>query len=370
MNDLADLFTGLVFFGTGGGGKADAGLALLEAHFGRDWMPRFTDPAMLPDETIVAATIVIGGRDPVEDMPAAERKRLGLPADDLPIAERFARSIAALSRHLPRPIGALAVVELGSLAMAVTLIAADRLGLPVLDGDCTGRSIPELGLTKMDLVGQSVSPICLVDRFGGETIVSGRVGAAMADRMARQLSRAVLGRGLAATAYPAELRDFSRGLVTGSVQQAWRVGRILRGDGSIEGRLLDLFQQTGGRLICRVKAERTHWRNLEPYAFRELDYNMAGLGEHAGAEIRVFVKNEHHAVWINETLVTSSPDVIAVLDATDLRPLTTLGEVTDGLEVLVVAMPALDDGWRTEAGRKLLGPRRFDIDADAVLIVN
>ena len=117
--------------------------------------------------------------------------------------------------------------RLAPVVAAATLIAADRLSLPLLGADCTGRSIPELGLTKMDLVGLSVTPVAFVDRFGGETTISGSIGAAMADRLARQMSRAVRGRGPAAIAYPARLSDFTEGLVTNSIVNAWDVGRIL-----------------------------------------------------------------------------------------------------------------------------------------------
>lgn len=368
MKELAKLFEGLVFYGTGGGGRAEAGLVLLDTHFGTDWTPTFTEPADLPGDAMVAATIVIGGRDPVDDVSSAERKTLGLPEQDLGLADRFVQSIEAMGRHLARPVEALAVVELGSLATAATLIAADRLSLPVLNADCTGRSIPELGLTKMDLVGRSATPVTLVDRFGGEVTISGSTGAAMADRLSRQVSRAVRGRGLAAIAYPGRLRDFSEGLVKNSILTAWNVGRILGGPQPVEQRLKDLLHFTGGRVVCRAQARETRWRSLEPYGFREFDYLLDGRGEHAGRDVRIFVKNEHHAVWIGETMTASSPAIIAVLDAKDLRPLTTLGDVTDGLEVLVVVCPALDDQWRGEAGHALLGPCRFDLDQDAVTI--
>lgn len=356
---LADLFRGLVFYGTGGGGRAEPGLALLRAHFGAGWTPRFTRPADLAPDAHACATIVIGGRDPDDDIPPELRATLGLPGVDLSIAERFARAVRALERASGVTIAALVVVELGSLAMAATLIAADMLGKAVLDGDGTGRSIPELGLAKLDLVGLSPAPAALVDRFGNETVLLETASAAMADRLARQLNASVWGRGLACAGYLGPIGTVSRGLVPGSVILAREVGAILGADAPSEQRLAALFARLGGRQLFEGVATAVDWRSAEPYRFRDLDYHFAGIGADAGARLRIWVKNEHHLAWRDGALVASSPDPIAVLDRASLEPLTTLGDVTAGREVIAVIVPAIDDIWRTPEGRERLGPRRL-----------
>jgi DUF917 family protein len=189
----------------------------------------------------------------------------------------------------------------------------------------------------------------------------------MADRMSRHISRAVMGRGLGAVVYPAPLAGFSRGLVGGSIAAAWEAGRILRGAGPVATRLDALLARTGGTLIARARAGETDWRSREPYSFRELDYRMTGLDAQEGRDLRIFVKNEHHVVWMDGVPVATSPDIIAVLDGATLLPLTTLGDVEAGQDVFVVACPALDDCWRSPEGLALLGPRRFGIDADPVV---
>ena len=362
--DLDDLFRGLVFYGTGGGGRAASGLALLRAHFDAGWMPHFTDPATLPPEALACATIVLGGRDPDEDVSAVERRALGLPETDLPMGQRFACSVRALERSTGTHVTALAVVELGSLAMAATLIAADLLDKVVLDCDCTGRSIPELGMSKMDLVGASPAPAAMVDRFGGETVLLRAPSAAMADRLARQISHAVWGRGLACTGYLQPVSGFLRGTVSGSVAAAARAGALLGGSAPPSERLQAFLAATGGRVMFEGIAGPTKWRSQKPYQFRELDYHLDGSGPDAGRRLRVWVKNEHHMVWRDEILVASSPNPIGVLDAATLDPLTTLGDVTPGRAVLVVATSALDPIWATAPGIALLGPKRFGFDTD------
>lgn len=366
--DLQDLFCGLVFYGTGGGGRAEAGLSLLHAHFGEDWTPEFTDPADLHPNAYACATIVIGGRDPDEDVRSQQRAELGLPTTDLAMPERFARAVRALERSIGREIAALAVVELGSLAMAATLVAADMLGKLVLDCDGTGRSIPELGLAKLDLVGLSPAPAALVDRFGNETVLLRTAGAAMTDRLGRQLSAAVWGRGLACAGYLGSIAELTAGLVPGSVAKAAAVGAILAGEAPSEHRLAALFERTGGKRLFSGTSVATHWRSAEPYRFRELEYEFSGTGEDAGRSFRIWVKNEHHLVWRGGELIASSPDPIAVLDRTSLEPLTTLGDVQPGKDVIAVAVPALDPIWRSPEGLRLLGPQRFGFDLPPVVL--
>lgn len=361
---LENLFRGLVFYGTGGGGRAEPGLALLRAHFGPGWMPRFTAPAELPAGAHACATIVIGGRDPVDDMPDALRAALGAAGPDLAMPLRFARAIQALERATGTEIAALAVVELGSLAMAATLVAADLLGKAVLDCDGTGRSIPELGLAKLDLAGLAPAPAALVDRFGNETVLLKTQGAAMTDRLARQINAAVYGRGLACAAYLAPIGSFAAGLVPGSVAVAQEVGAILGGTDPVDERLAALFTRTGGRQLFTGRTTEVRWRSAEPYRFRDLDYYFAGTKKQAGETFRIWVKNEHHLVWQGDRIIAASPDPIAVLDARTLEPLTTLGDVEAGREVVAVVVPALDPIWRTPAGLELLGTARLGFDAD------
>ena len=364
---LADLFRGLVFFGTGGGGRAEAGLRLLRQHFGADYRPRFTDPSSLPADAFACATIVLGGRDPDEDISDEERQRLGLPADDLALGERFAQSVAALERATGRTVAALAVVELGSLAMAATLIAADLLGKVVLDADGTGRSIPELGLAKLDLLGLAPAPLALVDRFGGETVLLRSPSAAMADHVGRHVSRAVWGRGLACAGYMQPVGVLRGGLVARSVETARELGHMLAGPEPAQVRLDAVLARFGGRLLFQGAARHTNWRSQDPYRFRELDYTMTGTGPDAGRECSVWVKNEHHLVLCDGVPIASSPDPIAVLDSASLDPLTTLGDVTPGRRVVVVCIPSLDPIWRTPEGQLHLGPRRFGFDLNPVL---
>jgi DUF917 family protein len=242
-----------------------------------------------------------------------------------------------------------------------------ELGIPTLDGDYVGRAIPEIVLNTMELAGVGPAPIVMIDRWGNRVIVKSTVSAAMADRLGRMVSRAAYGRGIATTGHIVQMRDSRASLVRGSIVKCIEVGRALRqGARAKDGRLESLTAATGGRVLFEGDVIATDWRDTQPYAFRELIYRINGTGAYAGSEYRIWVKNEHHAVWRDDDVIATSPDVVAVLDPGTNRPLTTLGEVTDGRKVTVFAVKALDAKWATPAGRALLGPRHFGLDFDYV----
>jgi len=123
---------------------------------------------------------------------------------------------------------------------------------------------------------------------------------------------------------------------------------------------------TRGRVLFEGVAGDTEWHSNEPYMFRIFTYHIAGAGEFAGEAARVWVKNEHHIVWRGDRLVATSPDLIAILDAETLKPLSTRGDVTPGRRVIVFGMPALDPAWYTPEGMAMIGPRHFGFDFDYV----
>ncbi|MDR7520321.1 MAG: DUF917 domain-containing protein [Armatimonadota bacterium] len=369
INDLRtveDLCTGLAFFGTGGGGRIEAGLGLLAPAIRAGRHITLVSPDELPADAWTCWAIIVGGKDPDEPPPAEELVQFGLEQERYGLVERLVTAARELAAFAGVNLGALVSMELSSAATAATIVTGLELGVPTLDGDYVGRAIPELCLSKMELLGRPPTPVVMVDRWGNIAIIKSAVGAAMVDRLGRMVSRAAYGRGIGTTGHLVQVRDARPALVRGSLLQAIRAGAALRAGIGSPDPLRPLIELTGGRVLCEAEAVATEWRDTEPYTFRELTYRLRGVGASAGADYRIWVKNEHHVVWRDETVVATSPDVIAVLDADTLRPLTTLGDVTPGRRVVVFAMRALDPVWHTPAGLALLGPRHFGLDFDYV----
>jgi uncharacterized protein len=364
---VENLCWGLAFFGTGGGGRIEAGLDMLLPAVKAGRGLRLISAQQLPNEAWTCWAIIVGGRDPDEPPPADELARFGLTKEVFPtIVPRLVESVRELSAHAGVKVDALVSLELSSAATAATILTGLELGIPTLDGDYVGRAIPELELTKLQLLGRAPTPVVMVDRWGNKVRITDAVGAAMVDRLGRMISRAAYGRGIATVGHLLQFRDARPALVSGSLLKAIEVGAALRAGVAAEDPLGPLHKVTRGHVLFTGETTRVEWRNMEPYAFRELDYVMRGTGKWAGSEFRIWIKNEHHAVWGDSTVIATSPDIISVLDPQTNRPLMTIGDVTVGRSVVVYAMRALDPLWHTSAGEALLGPRHFGLDVDAV----
>ncbi|MDC7988024.1 DUF917 family protein, partial [Rhodoplanes sp. TEM] len=198
LDEVEDFCWGLTFFGTGGGGRIEAGRDLLAPLVAAGETIALTDPATLPDDTLVCWAVIVGGKDPDEPPPADELAQHGLVAEAFPaIVPRLAAAVRALESHTGTTVGALVSLELSSAATAATIATARLLGIGVLDGDVVGRAIPELPLTKLELLGRRATPVVMIDRWGDRLVVDAAVGTPMVDRIGRMISRAAYGRGIA-----------------------------------------------------------------------------------------------------------------------------------------------------------------------------
>jgi DUF917 family protein len=209
----------------------------------------------------------------------------------------------------------------------------------------------------------------MIDRWGNRMIVKQAVGAAMVDRLGRMVSRAAYGLGVAAVGHLVQLGQVRNAFVRNSLARAIEVGAVLRRSAGIEdktARLQSLTAVTGGRVLFQGEAVAADWKSSEPYTFRELTYRLKGHDAWANSTAEIWVKNEHHVIWHNGTVIATSPDIISLLDPETYRPLTTLGDIIPGRRVTVFGMKALDPVWHTPAGHALLGPRHFGFDFDPV----
>lgn len=368
---VEDLCWGLTFFGTGGGGCISAGLDLLAPAVASGGSLTLVNPDDLPDNALVCWAVIVGGKDPDQPASPDELSQAGLVCEAYPtIVPRLAAAVRELEAFTGKVIDALVSLELSSAATSATIMTARKLGIQVLDCDFVGRAIPELPLTKLELQGLTPMPVVMLDRWGSRTIIKSAVGTPMVDRLGRMLSRAAYGGGIATVGSLMSLGEAQHSFVRGSLHKAMEVGAALRHGATkanATAKLQPLVDVTKGVALAQGEVAAVEWRDTQPYTFRELSYRIRGTGP-AGRNIEIWVKNEHHVVWRDGKVIATSPDIIAILDAATNRPLTTLGEVTPGMSVVVFAMKALDAAWHTANGEALLGPRHFGFDFDAVAL--
>lgn len=363
--DVEDFVHGLVLFGTGGGGGPaapviDRLVSALDAGSPVGW----TDVDDLPVDAWTFSVAGVGGKLPPEGPDPTVLRRTGLDryayADSQEMQLAAARRLTELYGVQP---GAVVAVELGSSNTVNPMLVAVALGIPLVDGDYCGRAKPEIQQSTLEIEGRGVWPLVFVDRWGDIVHIPDAVSAAMVDRIGRHLCSAALG-GVAVARALLPAREARIALVRGSCEAAFQAGRVLRqarADGQDPVRAVT--EHLGGAHLFDGMVVSTDEDPESGYQFHLCTHHLIGTGRFGGRRCAVWVKNEHHIVWVDGVAAVTSPDIIALLDRGSGRPLTN-HEVVPGQAVAVIAAPPLDPRWRSSKGIELLGPRAFGFDLD------
>ncbi len=363
--DCEDFVRGLTFLGTGGGGAPERGLQFLRERFARGETLGWQSIEDLPPDAWTATVAGLGGRPPKEGPPQPELAQLGLTAikyeNTLPIA------LQELAAYAGVKLGALVPGEIGAGNVPVPLVTANALGIPTIDGDYAGgRAIPELSQTIPEVMGKSLFPVVMVDRWGDISIVKAGAGAQMADRIGRMLAMAAYG-GVAFACYLMQAREAQTMMAAGSLSQALQVGRALRAAHEQGGDpAASAAEQTQGWVLFKGEVVRTEIESKEAYMFGYGTHHLRGLDGYAGRTMRIWYKNEYHVSWLDERPFVTSPDALAVIDLDTGEPHVN-SSIAAGQRVAVLGRKA-QPAHRTARGIEALGPRHFGFELDYVPI--
>lgn len=367
--DVEDWVHGLALFGTGGGGgPAPQAIERLWAAIESGVAAGWTDIDDLPEDTWTFSVAGVGGTTPAEGPDPELLRRTGLTAhrhpDYLDAVLEAARTLTAL--HGVEP-GAVIAVELGTSNTVTPLLVAAALGVPLVDGDYCGRAKPEIQQSLLEIEGRGVWPLVFVDRWGDVVHIPRAISTAMVDRIGRHLCSAALG-GVAVARSLLPAGEARTAIVRGSCSAALAAGRVLR-EARQQGAdpISALVRRLGGVHLFDGIVERTDAHPDSGYQFLLCTHHLRGDGRFTGRSCSIWVKNEHHIVWVDGVARATSPDIISVHDRASGLPLTN-HEIEAGRAVAVIAAPPLDARWRTPKGIELLGPRAFGFDLQPVLV--
>jgi len=163
--------------------------------------------------------------------------------------------------------------------------------------------------------------------------------------------------------YATRGKQLKEAAVPGSLSYAEQIGRAIRETQAAHADVVAAVREvTHGFLIFRGKVADVQRRTVAGFARGEA--TLAGSDDYAGRTMRIQFQNEHLVAQLDERIVVSVPDLIAILDAEKGEPITTEG-LRYGYRVVVLGIPC-NAKWRTPAGLKLVGPRYFGYQIDYV----
>jgi len=354
--DVEDLTTGCTFFGTGGGGDKQLGLNMLYPHIDAGKTIELIDVKNVKDNDWIACAYYSGTIAPPTPEVEAERARFPWDAYE----NELAAGLEALENHMGVKFKAVAPFELGGINTPAPIDAAVKHNIACVDGDYSGRAVPEICQNTVCINGFSMAPMALIDWYGNRTIVEHIINYEMGERLSKALSEVAWGR-LGNVAFPVKGKDFHKAIIPETLTKSYNVGRIIR-----ESRESDddpaerIVEEIGGWILFRGEVVERTWENRVGYMWGET--TIKGSGIKPGTTMKVWFKNENHVTWLDDEPWITSPDIIEIIDAKSGEPITNT-DIKKGNKVTVIGMKG-EQIYRSDEGLNVLGPRHFGFDLD------
>ena len=363
--DCEDFIVGCLFMGTGGGGDPADGLEVLTVALRDGLELGWRDAESIADDVLTAMVYEIGSIAPRTDGHAELLRELHLDPDGAVQDDTICLAVRELSQHLGQEIGCVVAAELGASNTPGPVVAAARLGIPIVDGDCAGRAVPEEMQGTPFAYGISSDPFAAVDCWGNTVIVTKTANPYMLERIARHLAIASIdSAAVASTPLPA--RDMKRVLVPGTLSLCLEIGGACRraieaGNDPVQAalRVVD-----GWRLFDGVVADKS-W--IDSGGFMDGTLKIEGTGAWEGHSLRAWFKNEIHVTWLDDQPWVCSPDLVTLVDPSSGRGFTNT-VIAVGDEVAVVGMRGLEVMRQPAALLNGSGPVYFGFDVPYVPI--
>lgn len=356
--EIQDFVRGCTFMGTGGGGDPQVGIAWLKAARDEGIEIAWVAHTEIPDEAWTVCPFLMGSIAPLTNEAKQRMQHLGLTKEAYKSIQ--AKSVRLLEQHMDVKIGAIVAIELGGSNTPGAVVAAARLGIPAVDGDYTGRAIPEIPQTTPYLNDLPLWPISSVDNYGNLCVIKESVGYEMAERIGKFLAAASFG--LAAQAgFLFKGSDMKRVVIPGTLSNCLKIGRTIRESRDAGGDpVKEIVSELNGWLLFEGEVSKKEWEDKEGYYWGT--HTVSGQETFSGSELKIWFKNENHVSWLNGDPYVTSPDMLIVVDRKTGEPYAN-SAIAEGQNVAVIGLPAIDQ-FRSPKGIDILGPKHFGFDIE------
>ena len=348
VEELPALALGASILGTGGGGDPYLGQLAARREIEQHGPPIIIKVDDLADDALVV-TVAMGGA------PAIGLEKL--------LSESFAAApVRKLESYLGRKVDAVCPLEIGGVNALMPIIAASRLGIPVVDGDGMGRAFPTLDNTTFNIRGVVASPVVVTNEHGDALIVDVRD-----NHKAELLSRAAisgLGGSTCSTLYPMTGLEAKRTLIPNTLSLALLLGRAVEltreSGGDPFDALISTLARFDGKIHSRVLFEGTVIDVVRTISggFNTGRVLLRGIAPWSGERDLLF-QNEYLRMTRDGKVLAIVPDLICCLDS-DTADAATCETLRYGQRLKVFAISCAPI-MRTHAGLSACGPAAFGL---------
>lgn len=356
--DLQDIIYGCTVLGTGGGGELKTGLDMVLADFDAGHEFKLIALEDIPDDALIGSPYNAGSVSPLSEEDIEKFKKYDVDED------YNLTSFKALEKFLGQKFYAAITTELGGANSAVAFSVAARLGIPIVDGDPAGRSVPELQQSTFQLNGVSISPLSIASKFGDTVIIDKAADGDRAEDLVRAMAAASQNT-VGVTDHPITGKEIKKSAISGAISYALEIGKALREAKESGEDVGEAIAKAGeGYVLFRGIVKDHDWEDRAGFTYGNI--YIDGHKEYEGDEYKIWYKNENLVTWKNGKPHVTGPDLVCFLEAKTGEPVTNPYH-KKGMEVIIVGLPCAKE-WREEKAVKQLNPEHFGFDIPYVPI--
>lgn len=361
---VEDFVRGCAFMGTGGGGLPVNGIESLMSEIEKGTPVGWVDVSEIPDDVMTACPFLMGSIAPHTPEVEAEIRDFGFVDSVYSQKDQLAKAIQYLGKFCNEKIGAIVPIELGGANTPGGIAAGLVSGAVCVDGDYTGRAIPEIQQTTPYLHDKVLWPVASVDAYGDTCYIEKAINYRVVERLGKKIAESAFDLvGQAGFLMPA--KEMKACINAGTLSQCYQIGKMIRearenGKDPVE----TLVTELQGWVLARGTVTGKDTEDKGGYYYGT--HTIRGTGADEGNTYKIWFKNENHIMWKNDQPYVTSPDIITVVDARTgepfPNPLLAVGD-----EVCVIGLRA-NPAFRSEKGVSILGPKYFKFDYEYVPI--
>lgn len=347
-DDLHDIAIGATFLGTGGGGDPYIGRLLATNAIEEFGMPEIIEPDDLDDDALIFTIAMLGAPTVLGEKAAC--------GDDVDLA------IERLSERLGRKPDALVGIEIGGINSLLPVMAAARLGLPLVNADGMGRAFPEIQMVTFNVYGVSCTPLAVSDDHLTSLIVD--TGDAKSAEDLVRVAAMHLGLSVILSSYPMSGADLKRTAVKETLSLALELGRAVtqgRKSGNPVDALAQYLRTTPYYNVCKVlfDGKVTDIQRETARGFNIGTCELTALDD-PSSRMEIMFQNEHLIARADGQVRCTVPDLICLVDRETAEPVPVEG-LKYGQRLKVIATSAAPI-MRTPESLAVFGPQAFGID--------
>lgn len=354
--DAEDLACGCTFYGTGGGGDYKEGYEALCTQLDKGREIACVDLDSIEDQGYSCCPFLMGSIAPEDEETIKERETIyELGEAKYNYTQAMMGAVENLEKLTGKSVDVLVPIELGGANTASCIAAAAELGKLVIDGDYTGRAIPEIQQTTPFIFNRELLPIASFDCWGSVATIQEAANWRMAERIGKQIAAGGYSK-CAQAGFLIPNTAMKKTALKGTLSECLHAGRTIR-HSRVEklDPAIELTKELGGWIAFRGEVTGKKWEDRNGYYWGT--HTITGEGKFKNHELQIWFKNENHISWFDHEYYVTSPDMIQVIDSDTGMPYTN-NCIKLGQHVTVIVMRAREV-FRSERGLKILSPQAF-----------